>query len=169
MQWSAALTVMLACAVAVPVAASASPSARTSATAKKGGSYTGSTTQGLPASFKISKSGRRLNGTIEERVPCEGTGLALQQTEKFTSSISRRGRISGEYEYEDDVPDEPSIGSGDLRGAYSHHVVGRFTRARRGIWRRLSGTWHGHVMIKDGSGAVVGHCDTGHIPFVAKR
>ena len=157
----------VALALAAPSSATAGTSAEAAATPKKRGVYVARTSQGLPARFNVTRTGKVVIGRIREQLECGGFGF-WEDNEPFRAGISRRGRIGGGYTHPQDLPDDPNIGEGDLTGTFTHDLTARFTRARAGIWTRLTGVWHTHLVVKDGSGTTIAECDTGLVRFTAR-
>ena len=147
----------------------AGTSAASAATPKKSGLYVATTSQGLPARFKVTRTGRWVIGTMWERLRSPEGSTLVGSNEPFRARISSQGRIGGAYGHGSDVPDDPSVGEGDLTASVTHDLTARFSRpSAAGIWRRLSGVWHTHAIIRDGSGAPVFEFDTGAVRFTAR-
>lgn len=154
-------------ALCAPASGTASTGAEAAATPKKRGVYVARTSQGFPARFNVTRTGKVVIGRIRENLSCGEFGF-WEDNEPFRARISRRGQIGGSYAHPQDLPDDPTIGQGDLTGTFTHDLTARFSRARAGIWTRLTGIWHTHMVVKDGSGATIANCDTGFVRFTAR-
>jgi hypothetical protein len=176
--WRVAAVGTAALAVMPVLAAEASPSramkveplARSAAAAlpAKNGRYVGRTSQALPIELRTTRSGRSMTGSLLDVVGCPGAGVTLRWPHSFTAKLPARGSFRGGYQSQEDVPDSAEVGAGDLRGTYSHSLVATFsTPSRRGA-KVVSGSWHSHLTIRDGNGAVAQECDSGTVSFKAR-
>jgi hypothetical protein len=135
---------------------------------KKGGRYVGRSSQGKRVTFRIDRKGRKVTLRMPERLNCAGGPLAYVDDELGFDTRIKKHRSFGESSSEsDDIADDPDVGSGNLTVDYVDSVSGRFSRARKKVYRRLSGKFHTRMTIRDGSGAAVEKCDSGTVRFTA--
>ena len=134
---------------------------------KKPGHYVGRSSQGLKVSLRVSRNGKVVTLKVPERLDC-GDGWVTEDELTYPTRIRKR-RTFGESSTESaDFEDDPQIGPGNLTGHYKDSISGGFSRARRGIYRRVKGKVRSHLTIRDGNGAAAMECDTGAVTFTAK-
>lgn len=144
---------------AMTLPAAASERAHAAAGPKKGGRYSGTTTQHLPIRLRVSRSGKTVTGSIAQRLPCQD-GFTFSFGVSFAMAIRNHRTFGGSFPFNGDVPDNPSVGQGDLKGQFKSDVRGTFSRPDADdIYHRASGRWHTHVNILDGNGALATQCD----------
>ena len=160
----AVAAIAVACVAASPVLA-ARPAKR--------GRYLGPTTQlcelnsgvviRCPIEIQVSRTRRSAIVGFAQAFHCPG-GIALQRVDLFSSRVTGRGRIGGTSQFNDDIPDESSLGPGNLSGSFSQRFSGRFRSSRRS-----TGSGQGHLIVRDEYGAPVAECDTGRWTYSARR
>jgi hypothetical protein len=112
--------------------------------------------------LKVSRDGHSLTGTLTEGVNCPSlqTGFSGRQT--FQAPLPRSRKFAGSYDESDDLPDDPTVGPGNL--TYSaHHSL----RVKLGV-KQAVGTWHTQLTVLDGTGNPLGQCDSGRVSFHLK-
>lgn len=124
--------------------------------------YAGLTTQGLPITLKVAKNGRSVNGRLREEDNCPSLGMVFTGTQAFGAPLPKSRKLAGGYDDSADLPDDATIGPGDLTYT-AHHTVHLKLGTKTAV-----GTWQTQLTILDGSHNQVAQCDSGRVSFKIK-
>jgi hypothetical protein len=126
-------------------------------------SYGGLTSQDLPISLKVSKSGRSVAIKLMNAVDCPTMPAGgYAGTAMFTAPLSARRSFGGSYSGKADLPDDPAIGVGDLTANLVNDAHAKLGR------KQAVGAWHSHLTVLDAAGAPRAECDSGTVRFRVK-
>lgn len=134
----------------------------TAANVPKPRRYAGHTSQGLPITLKVAKNGRSISGRLREEDNCPSLGMVFTGAQAFQAPLPKSRKLAGGYEDSADLPDDATIGAGDLTYT-AHHTV----RLKLGV-KTAVGVWHTQLTVLDGSHNPVAQCDSGRVSFKLK-
>jgi hypothetical protein len=162
------IAVLVPTLLAFPLGVTSADARLPSVVPKRGGTYEGATSQEQTVRFKVSRSGRSLEGEIGEVYDCGDFGFI--DRDAIGGPLPTTGRISGSLRAEGDMPDDPDIGAGDITGLWRATISARFSKPakRTRIAQVLSGTWRAHITVLDGTKNHIAECDTGTVKFTAR-
>jgi hypothetical protein len=135
---------------------------------KRGGVYSGTSSQLLPVKLRVSRKGKVVAVDLPELLVCEGSLFYPGEELTFDARIKKRRTFKMSGPESDDLPDDPTYGKGDLSGDYRDRASGTFYGARKRVYRKVKGRFRTHLTIRDGSGAAVHQCDSGTVRFTAR-
>jgi hypothetical protein len=126
-------------------------------------SYGGLTSQDLPISLKVSKSGRSVAVKLKSGVDCPTLQSGgYSGTDMFTARLSANRTFAGGLSGTADLPDDPAIGAGNLTAKIVNDAHAR-------LGRKLAvGAWHTHLTVLDAAGSPRAECDSGTVTFRVK-
>jgi hypothetical protein len=131
--------------------------AATSAKLSPGGIFGGYTTKGWPVVIEVSRNGKRIKRAVAGIEASCTSGAIVTLPDTWRDLPIRGRRFKGAFT--DSDPD------GGLVYEFSDSIQGAINRKRT----RISGTWSEKVTIRDAAGVTVDTCDSGRVPFTARR
>jgi hypothetical protein len=135
--------------------------------------YAGETAQSDPIAITVSKDGKRVQKIAVDWDSLCKSGKYYQ----FGGVLTARAKVPGLLRPGDYPLLRGAISKGRLNATgagaedFGEGVSGSIRQTVKGKFRKTSasGTWSGHLDVRDAGGSVIDTCDTGTIPWVTLR